>query len=236
MVRSPVSLLSGFRFPTSDFLRASQRLKAPWWPRKKLHEGQYPFRIRENLANQKCWELHSPWKLTWHLKIGHPKRKLTSSTFRCVGECCFSFGQIAKSSDYVNMAIVKPTPCFYNIYAYILYIPAPKKTVLKAANRKETLVTWWFMILIHMALSLQRCETWSLLIPIMKRVNICDTGIQDHLSVNVQKLWDFALFCDLFGLVKWPFQRYSKVRCKWPPTRGWKGRFESPVIFPIGLP
>ena len=28
---------------------------------------------------------------------------------------------------------------------------------------------------------------------------------------------------DLFGMVKWPF---GKV--KWPPTRGWKGHFESP--------
>ena len=28
---------------------------------------------------------------------------------------------------------------------------------------------------------------------------------------------------DLFGMVKWPFQGV-----KWPPTRGWKGHFESP--------
>ena len=28
---------------------------------------------------------------------------------------------------------------------------------------------------------------------------------------------------DLFGMVKWPFQAV-----KWPPTRGWKGHFESP--------
>ena len=32
-----------------------------------------------------------------------------------------------------------------------------------------------------------------------------------------------AILCDLFGMVKWPF---SMV--KWPPTRGWKGHFESP--------
>ena len=30
---------------------------------------------------------------------------------------------------------------------------------------------------------------------------------------------------DLFGMVKWPFQGV-----KWPPTRGWKGHFESPGI------
>ena len=28
---------------------------------------------------------------------------------------------------------------------------------------------------------------------------------------------------DLFGMVKWPFEGV-----KWPPTRGWKGHFESP--------
>ena len=32
-----------------------------------------------------------------------------------------------------------------------------------------------------------------------------------------------AILCDLFGMVTWPF---SMV--KWPPTRGWKGHFESP--------
>ena len=32
-----------------------------------------------------------------------------------------------------------------------------------------------------------------------------------------------AILCDLFGVIKWPF---SMV--KWPPTRGWKGHFESP--------
>ena len=30
---------------------------------------------------------------------------------------------------------------------------------------------------------------------------------------------------DLFGRVKWPFQGV-----KWPPTRGWKGHFESPGV------
>ena len=32
-----------------------------------------------------------------------------------------------------------------------------------------------------------------------------------------------AFLCDLFGMVKWPF-----LMVKWPPTRGWKGHFESP--------
>ena len=32
-----------------------------------------------------------------------------------------------------------------------------------------------------------------------------------------------AILWDLFGMVKWPFQMV-----KWPPTRGWKGHFESP--------
>ena len=32
-----------------------------------------------------------------------------------------------------------------------------------------------------------------------------------------------AFLCDLFGMVKWPFLIF-----KWPPTRGWKGHFESP--------
>ena len=31
---------------------------------------------------------------------------------------------------------------------------------------------------------------------------------------------------DLIGMVKWPFQGV-----KWPPTRGWKGHFESPGIY-----
>ena len=38
-------------------------------------------------------------------------------------------------------------------------------------------------------------------------------------SINLVK-WDSN---DLFGMVKWPFQGV-----KWPPTRGWKGHFESP--------
>ena len=32
-----------------------------------------------------------------------------------------------------------------------------------------------------------------------------------------------ATLCDLFGIAKWPFEGV-----KWPPTRGWKGHFESP--------
>ena len=39
----------------------------------------------------------------------------------------------------------------------------------------------------------------------------------------LNKKRDLAILCDLFGIVKWPF---SLV--KWPPTRGWKGHFESP--------
>ena len=31
---------------------------------------------------------------------------------------------------------------------------------------------------------------------------------------------------DFFGMVKWPFQGV-----KWPPTRGWKGHFESPGVY-----
>ena len=34
---------------------------------------------------------------------------------------------------------------------------------------------------------------------------------------------DQVILCDLFGMVKWPFQMV-----KWPPTRGWKGHIESP--------
>ena len=34
---------------------------------------------------------------------------------------------------------------------------------------------------------------------------------------------DLVIQSDLFGMVKWPFQGV-----KWPPTRGWKGHFESP--------
>ena len=34
-----------------------------------------------------------------------------------------------------------------------------------------------------------------------------------------------AILCDLFGMVKWPFETV-----KWPPTRGWKGHFESPGL------
>ena len=41
----------------------------------------------------------------------------------------------------------------------------------------------------------------------------------------LKRLVYLAILCDLFGMVKWPF---SMV--KWPPTRGWKGHFESPGI------
>ena len=34
----------------------------------------------------------------------------------------------------------------------------------------------------------------------------------------------------LFGIVKWPFQGV-----KWPPTRGWKGHFESPGSYVLWL-
>ena len=43
------------------------------------------------------------------------------------------------------------------------------------------------------------------------------------------KVKDLAVLCDLFGMVKRPF---SMV--KWPPTRGWKGHFESPGIVYCG--
>ena len=39
-----------------------------------------------------------------------------------------------------------------------------------------------------------------------------------------------ASLCDLFGMGKWPF---SMV--KWPPTRGWKGHFESPGGRPLRI-
>ena len=35
-----------------------------------------------------------------------------------------------------------------------------------------------------------------------------------------------AIQSDLFGTVKWPFWGI-----KWPPTRGWKGHFESPGVY-----
>ena len=45
---------------------------------------------------------------------------------------------------------------------------------------------------------------------------------QERLVVADKSL---AILCALFGMVKWPFQGVQ-----WPPTRGWKGHFESPGL------
>ena len=50
-------------------------------------------------------------------------------------------------------------------------------------------------------------------------------GVWKGWSSSPKKLC-LAILCDLFGMVKWPFQGV-----KWPPTRGWKGHFESPGGF-----
>ena len=47
-------------------------------------------------------------------------------------------------------------------------------------------------------------------------------GTYTHLH-GTTKINQIYLVSDLFGMVKWPFEGV-----KWPPTRGWKGHFESP--------
>ena len=55
------------------------------------------------------------------------------------------------------------------------------------------------------------------------RVARCFTEAWTNLK---EKLYHcLVIQSDLFGMVKWPFQGV-----KWPPTRGWKGHFESPVL------
>ena len=44
-----------------------------------------------------------------------------------------------------------------------------------------------------------------------------------HLPQTSTKCRYLVIQSDLFEMVKWPFQGV-----KWPPTRGWKGQFESP--------
>ena len=55
-----------------------------------------------------------------------------------------------------------------------------------------------------------------------------DNVVQEKdLEARRRMLWKMdihlAILCDLFGMVKWPFEML-----KWPPTRGWKGHKESP--------
>ena len=43
---------------------------------------------------------------------------------------------------------------------------------------------------------------------------------------TIKKWMEMVILCDLFGMVKWPFEMV-----KWPPTRGFKGHFESPGVW-----
>ena len=47
--------------------------------------------------------------------------------------------------------------------------------------------------------------------------------LSDLSDLTKELFFSWQFFCDLFGMVKWPFEMV-----KWLPTRGWNGHFESP--------
>ena len=67
---------------------------------------------------------------------------------------------------------------------------------------------------------------WLLHVFFLKQFKFCFLSLSLMKHSPEKEIIDLVIQSDLFGMVKWPFQGV-----KWPPTRRWKGHFESPGMY-----